>query len=164
MLNDIGIRDLEPSDLEAIVEIAVAAWTPIFAFYREVMGEELFAAACPNWREEKARQVRAACDPQSRAMVCVAEKGGQVVGFITFYADDASRIGEIGNNAVHPDFQGMGIGARMYQHIFDRLKKLGMRFVKVGTGGDPSHAPARRAYEKAGFSIRLPGVEYYRKL
>lgn len=164
VMRDIVIRDLKSTDVEVIAEIAVAAWTPIFAFYRQTLGEELFEAACPNWQEEKARQVRLACDPQNRAMVCVAEKEGQVVGFITFYANDASRIGEIGNNAVHPDFQGMGIGTRMYQHIFDRLGRLGMRFVKVSTGGDPSHAPARRAYEKAGFSIQLPSVEYYRKL
>ncbi|MBW2097118.1 MAG: GNAT family N-acetyltransferase [Deltaproteobacteria bacterium] len=128
------------------------------------MGEDLFAAACPDWRKEKARQVRAACDPAHPALVCVAEKEGQVVGFITFHANDASRIGEIGNNAVRPDFQSAGIGTRMYEHVFERLRRLGMRFVKVGTGGDPAHAPARRAYEKAGFSIQLPSVTYYRAL
>ena len=73
-------------------------------------------------------------------------------------------IGEIGNNAVHPDLRGQGIGPRMYQYAFDRLRERGMRYVKVGTGGDPAHAPARRAYEKAGFTIQLPGVEYYREL
>jgi hypothetical protein len=39
-----------------------------------------------------------------------------------------------------------------------------MRFAKVHTGLDPSHAPARRAYEKAGFTTQLPTVDYYRKL
>ena len=31
-------------------------------------------------------------------------------------------------------------------------------------GGDPSHAPARRAYEKVGFSVHLPSIYMYRKL
>ena len=162
-MEDILIRDLEPPDAETIVRIAVAAWEPIFAYFRQAMGAELFAAACPNWQQEKARQVRAACRPDSSPGVCVAEKDGRVVGFITFCAK-GSGIGEIGNNAVHPDFQGQGIGTRMYQHVFQRLRERGMRFVKVHTGGDPAHAPARRAYEKAGFDIQLPTVDYYRKL
>ena len=164
MSNDTIIRDLEPADVEAVVAIAVAAWEPIFAFFRHTLGEELFTAAHPDCRVEKARQVRAVCDPRSGAMICVAEQSGRVVGFATFYVNDVSRIGEMGNNAVHPDFQGMGIGSSMYQHIFKVLKKAEMRFVRVRTGGDPSHAPARGAYEKAGFSIEIPHVEYYRRL
>jgi len=164
MAKDVVIRDLEPSDVEAIVEIAVAAWEPIFASFRQILGDELFAARCPDWREDKARQVRTACEPGSRARVCVAERDGRIVGFITFYPNEISCIGEIGNNAVHPDFQGQGIGTRMYEHVFERFRALGMRFARVHTGLDPSHAPARRAYEKAGFSIQLPMVDYYRKL
>jgi ribosomal protein S18 acetylase RimI-like enzyme len=168
-MNDLTLRALQPADVETIVAIAVAAWRPIYAFYQQEMGDDLFAAACPNWPEEKARQVRAACDsacgPQaSNVLVGVAETDGRPVGFVTFYADERSGIGEIGNNAVHPDLRGQGIGPRMYQYAFDRLRERGMRYVKVGTGGDPAHAPARRAYEKAGFTIRLPGVEYYRGL
>lgn len=161
---DITIRELQPSDVEAVVEIAVAAWSSIYSFYRRVMGEDLFAAAHPCWQEEKAGQVSRACNPDSGVTVCVAEREGQIVGFITFLADYASGIGEIGNNAVHPDFQGQGIGARMYEHALDQLKAGGMRFAKVGTGLDPAHAPARRAYEKVGFSIQLASVEYYRRL
>ena len=164
MSDRIVIRDLEPTDVEAIADIAVAAWVPIFAYYREAMGEELFALACPDWQEDKAGQVRRACEPDHPAMVCVATSDGCVVGFATYYANRASGIGEIGNNAVHPDFQGRGIATRLYSHVFARLRELDVRFVKVGTGGDPAHAPARRAYERAGFSIRLPHVEYYRKL
>lgn len=52
----------------------------------------------------------------------------------------------------------------MYAYAFARLRERGMRYVRVSTGGDPAHAPARRAYEKAGFVIGLPGVEYHREL
>ena len=157
------IRDLAPADVEAVVEIAVAAWEPIFASFREIFGEDLFALACPNWQEAKARQVRTACEAPEQANVCVAELDGRVVGFATCYAK-GSGVGEIGNNAVHPGFQHRGIAQRLYARAFERLEALGMRFVEVSTGGDPSHAPARRAYEKAGFEIRLPKVTYYRKL
>ena len=164
MADDTVIRDLEPGDVEAAVAIAVAAWEPIYAQFRQILGDEIFETLYPDGLEEKGRQVREACKPGARGVVCVAEKDSQVVGFITFYPDVRPGLGEIGNNAVHPDHQGQGIGPRMYRHAFDRFRELGMRFVKVGTGLDPSHAPARRAYEKAGFDIQLPSVTYYRKL
>jgi len=161
---EIAIRDLEPGDVEAVVAIAVAAWEPIFAQYRQTTGDELFAAAWPNWREKKADAVRRACEPDSPMMVCVAQRGDEAVGFITFRVNEQSGIGEIGNNAVRPDCQGHGVGTAMYRHVLDRMRALGMRFAKVHTGLDPSHAPARAAYEKAGFDIKVPSVNYYRKL
>jgi len=164
MVYDLAIRDVRSTDAEAIADIAIAAWNPIYAFYRQTLCDELFAAVHPKWQQEKARPVRTGCDPHSEAMVCVAEKQGCVVGFITLYADTASGIGELGNNAVHPDFQGMGIGTRMYRYVFARLRQLGMGFVKVSTGGDPAHAPARRAYQKPGFCVGIPSIEYYRRL
>jgi ribosomal protein S18 acetylase RimI-like enzyme len=163
-MDELVIREVKPEDIEAACDIAVAAWEPIFVSFRRMMGDELFALACRDWQQRKAQQVREACQGVQGAMAAVAELDGRVVGFVTFYAHDASRIGEISNNAVHPRFQGRGIAPTMYEHVCARLRELGMLYVKVSTGGDPGHAPARRAYEKAGFSIRLPGIEYYRKL
>jgi ribosomal protein S18 acetylase RimI-like enzyme len=166
----IEIRPLTPSDVDAVVEIAVAAWEPIYAFYRDTMGDDLFLSAHPNWRREKEQQVRRGCAPAPYAMAAVAEvpagsgRPVKVIGFVTCYIHATTGIGEIGNNAVHPDWQGQGIAPRLYEYAFERLRERGMRYVKVGTGGDPAHAPARRAYQKAGFEIALPGVEYYREL
>lgn len=159
------IRELKPGDVDVIADIAVAAWTPIYAQFRDIMGEELFSALYPDWKGRKAGQVRRACEPDAGGYVYVAEKQGKVVGFVTFYViDEKAKIAEIGNNAVHPDYQRQGIGSSMYRFVFARMKEAGVRFVKVGTGGDISAAPARAAYEKVGFSIKLPHVTYYRKL
>ena len=38
------------------------------------------------------------------------------------------------------------------------MKSSGMQVATVATGGDPSHAPARRAYEKSGFNVQIPSV------
>ena len=38
-----------------------------------------------------------------------------------------------------------------------------MKLAVVGTGGDEGHAPARRSYEKAGYT-GLPLVRYYQEL
>jgi GNAT superfamily N-acetyltransferase len=163
-LEGLSIRDLKAGDAETLAQMAVDAWRPIYASYRGILGDDLFTAAFPNWEEKKAGQIRTACAEGSRASVYVAEKGGQIVGFVTFYLDQSTNVGEIGNNAVSPDWQGQGIGTAMYERVFEALRSRGVRVVKVGTGGDPSHAPARRAYEKAGFTASLPSVTYYRKL
>jgi GNAT superfamily N-acetyltransferase len=164
MSDELIIREVRPEDTEAVVAIAVAAWAPIFASFRRIQGEPLFTAAHPDWRKDKGEQVRRACEHPEKSHVHVAELAGRVVGFITFYPKAETRIAEIGNNAVHPDFQGRGIGARMYEYVFEKMRQMGMRFVEVHTGGDPGHAPARRAYEKVGFDIQLPTVTYWRRL
>lgn len=51
----------------------------------------------------------------------------------------------------------------MFQHVLAEMKAKGMKMVDVTTGGDSSHAPARRTYEKCGFTA-LPLVKYYKVL
>ena len=163
-MEGLSIRDLRAGDAETLAQMAVEAWRPIYASYRGILGDDLFTAAFPNWEEKKAGQIRTACAEGSRASVYVAEKGGQIVGFVTFYLDQSTKVGEIGNNAVSPDWQGQGIGTAMYERGFENLRSRGARAVRVGTGGDASHAPARRAYEKVGFNAQIPSVEFYRLL
>jgi ribosomal protein S18 acetylase RimI-like enzyme len=165
-VSDILIRDVRPDDVDAIVSIAVEAWRPIYAFYRETLGDELYGTAYPDALKRKGEQVRRACGRDSGMSVLVAELDGRVAGFVTFRADVVPGMGEIGNNAVHPGFRGRGIGGMLYERVFEELRRLGQTAVKVGTGGegDPAHVPARRAYEKAGFDRKLPGVTYFRRL
>ena len=158
------IRPFSDPDLDSVLEIAVAAWTPVFASFRRILGSRVFGSVFPEWQAEKKRQVEAACRGEHGANVCVVELDGKVVGLISYYLNRHTGIGEIGNNAVSPEHQGSGIGTAMYQHVLAKMKEGGMRCAKVSTGGDSSHAPARRAYEKAGFSQALPGVDYYKEL
>ncbi len=47
----------------------------------------------------------------------------------------------------------------------ERIRQAaGMRVATVTTGGDPKHAAAHRAYEKAGFDVQIPSVWLCRKL
>jgi hypothetical protein len=52
----------------------------------------------------------------------------------------------------------------MYEFVVAQMRAAGMRVATVSTGGDPSHAPARRAYEKAGFNVGIPSVWLCQKL
>ena len=159
-----SIRPFSGADLDGVLNMAVTAWTPIFASFRRILGPRVFETAWPKCKAEKKRQVEAACRGEQGAEVYVVELDGRVVGFISYYLNRQTGIGEIGNNAVDPQYQGTGIGTMMYKHVLARMKEDGMRCAKVCTAGDPSHAPARRAYEKAGFSRALPKIEYYKEL
>jgi hypothetical protein len=52
----------------------------------------------------------------------------------------------------------------MYEFVMERMKQGGMAVATVGTGGDPGHLPARRAYEKAGFGPAVPSLYLYKLL
>lgn len=170
MAEDILLRTVAPDEItdalrEALVALSVAAWEPIYMRYRETMGEALFTTLYPDWRENKAGHIRHALDGQHEPGLAVAECDGAIVGFVTWYLHvHAEVVGEIGNNAVSPDYQGRGIAPRLYAVALDAMRAAGMRYACVGTGLDPAHAPARRAYEKAGFAIAIPSVEYYCEL
>ena len=158
------IRPACPEDLPRIKEIALRAWEPIYAGYQDRMGDELFSLLWPaGWEEAKANEI--ADHFQRYPEQClVTELDGRIVGFITFVLKRKQKIGEIGNNAVDPDYQGRGIGVAQYRHVLQLFRKHGMAYAEVGTGLDEAHAPARAAYEKVGFTLMIPIGRYYRKL
>ena len=49
------------------------------------------------------------------------------------------------------------------RHSLDWFENAGMSIVMVETGGDAGHAPARRSYEAAGFTL-LPVARYFKAL
>jgi len=157
------IRPGNASDLQAVVEIAKTAWEKVYAGYKEQIGEELFNGFYSKWKDIKASEI---CDSvmSGKWRLYVTEKDGEIAAFITIMINKEEKTGIIGNNAVHPKFQGLGLGTKQYNYVLDVMKNEGVLYAKVTTGGDEAHAPARRAYEKAGFSAKIPSVTYYMKL
>jgi GNAT superfamily N-acetyltransferase len=97
----------------------------------------------------------------------VAEQSGRPVGFAAVALHDGdgpeTASGQIEMLAVDPDHQRQGIADALIAFALDQMRMAGVRLAVVGTGGDPGHAPARRAYEKAGFTA-LPLVRYYQAI
>ena len=157
------IRPYRPADLATVVDIANRAWQPIYDMYLETYGEPLFSTVIPDRTTCKGAQVEAHCQAHpDRIFVC--EEEGSVVGFVTFRLNERDGVGEIGNNAVDPDCGLKGIGQQLYRAALDSFRARGMAFAKVGTGLDWAHAPARRAYERAGFNISHQNVTYWQEL
>lgn len=158
------IRAYAPSDLPILHTIRAAAFAPVFASFRSIVGPEIAALGLAAAEQEQADLLDTIAKSYSDHTIAVAEIGVVIAGFVSWKTDDTTKIGEITLNAVHPHHGGKGIGTALYQHALAALKSAGMQLATVGTGSDPSHAPARRAYGKVGFSVGLPSVYLYRRL
>jgi ribosomal protein S18 acetylase RimI-like enzyme len=155
----VRIRPFEPEDALVLEQIRQAAFAPVFASFREILGEEIYRRAQAHEDEKQGALLTSLLREDSGWEVyCAQDAGGEVVGFVSLQLDADRLVGEIGLNAVHPEHAGKGIGTSLYQHCVERMKAAGMRVATVATGGDPSHAPARRAYVKAGFDVEFPNV------
>lgn len=158
------IRGFQEADLEALQQIRAAAFAPIFRALREIVGPAISDVAFAAAETEQAALLAKLCAPTSPAQLFVAVIEARIVGFVAMSLDRDTKVGEIGLNAVHPDHAGQGIGTEMYDFVLRKMTDAGMRAATVGTGGDPSHAPARRAYRKAGFGPAVPSLWMYRTL
>jgi ribosomal protein S18 acetylase RimI-like enzyme len=158
------IRAVKADDQPLLDGVRQAAFAPIFASFRSILGDDLYELA--QAREDAAQEALfvSLLAPESGWEVYAAEIAGTVVGFVSLQLNHETHVGEIGLNAVHPDHAGKGVGTAMYDFAIARMKAAGLRVATVATGGDPSHAPARRAYEKAGFMVHIPSVWLCRKL
>jgi len=158
-MDEFIICKAEQADIEAACEIAVEAWTPIREVFRRELGDELYEAYFTDWQTAKKKAVT---QELLSGRGYVTKQNGKVVAFISYRME--GNKGVIGTNAVSPEARGHGLGTKQYEFVFDRMREEGAEFVSVHTGGDDGHAPARRAYEKAGFQEFLPSRVYYKKL
>ena len=163
LIDELTIGPAREEEMEEICAIAKAAWEPIHDAMVSTVGEDLHASLSGDWRSIKAEQIRNQFR-QNPDWVLAVRDGQSVAGFVTFAIDEKKSLGTIRNNAVNPDYQGRGIGTAMYRYVLDLFRKAGMAYASVTTGLDPGHAPARKAYERAGFDLRREDVTYYKLL
>ncbi len=165
MMNSaLRMRAFESTDVERVLEICRMAFAPIFEGFRQNVGAELFDRFYSESADRQIDDLRSACETAGDETIFVAEWVDDVVGFVTLSMSANESVGEIGLNAVHPDFGCRGIGRAMIEFALARMKERGIVAVKVATGGDRSHAAARRTYEKAGFTSAVPSVTMFKLL
>ncbi len=143
------IRQFQVSDIEAVVQLSLRAWAPVFASIRVAMHPELYERSYPDGWEASQRQcVEDACRETDG---WTAVDGGEILGYVAIKTDAESKVGEIYLIAVDPAAQGRGIASQLTEFAVDRMKEAGMEVAMVETGADPGHEAARKTYEKAGF-------------
>lgn len=162
----VPIRPLADPDIPAVVDLSLRAWTPVFESFRTAMGEAVYRHLYPDWRAMQAAAVEGVLR-DAGARTWVADDAGRVAGFVSVVHHDETHgepnSSEIEMIAVDPDAQRRGIADALISHAVERMREHGSVLAVIGTGGDPGHAPARAAYEKAGFRP-FPQVRYYKML
>lgn len=158
------MRRARADDQPRLEEIRQAAFAPIFASFRSILGDNIYELTQAREDESQGQLLVSMLASESGWEVYVAEDASRVVGFVAIRLNHETHVGEIGLNAVHPCHADQGVGTRMFKFALAQMREAGMRVATVATGGDPSHAPARRAYEKAGFSVHIPSMWLYHKL
>ncbi len=90
-----------------------------------------------------------------RGYCFMAYMNEELVGVFVLIQTD-SEIYEIVNIVVKEEYQGRGVGKKLIQEAIDEAKKLGARFIEIGTGN--SSILQLRLYQKSGF--RIIGIDH----
>lgn len=148
---------------EEVLALSMRAWATVMPQLRDAVPGFVHHAFYPDgWETRQYADLAAVLDGEPEH-VDVAIVAGRVAGWICTRLHPADRMGEVYVLAVDPPRQREGVGTALLEHSFARARAAGMAMVMVETGGDPGHAPARAAYEGAGF-VRWPVARYFRPL
>ncbi len=114
-----------------------------------------------DWKTRKAGHIdddAAAC-PEG---CFVAERGGEILGYITLRLDRLNARGRIPNLAVVEAARGLGLGRRLIQHALDFMRSEGMQIAQIETMA--SNAIGQHLYPGCGFEEVGRQVHYAMRL
>lgn len=114
-----------------------------------------------DWKERKADHIDD--DVLQGPEGCfVAERGAEILGFITTRIDHVNARGRIPNMAVVESARGLGLGRRLIQHALDYMRDQGMKLAQIETMA--SNAIGQHLYPSCGFEEVARQVHYAMKL
>ncbi|NET40125.1 MAG: GNAT family N-acetyltransferase [Cyanothece sp. SIO1E1] len=155
---ELTFRKPKPTDLPVLEDIRTRAFAPIFESFRKILGDFVYDTAQRHEDEQQSQVLADMFNDKSEWTLYVVELNQQILGFTSIHLNSSTGVGEIGLNAVDPSQSGKGMGTQMYNYAISEMRKSGMKVAVVATGGDDSHAAARRAYEKSGFNVSIPSL------
>ncbi len=139
----IGVRRAENGDAESITAVHDAAWR--YAYDGIIPPKELariVARRGPRWWDRAIRRGTA---------ILVIEVGGKICGYATFGPNRARNLaqkGEIYEIYLMPEYQGIGLGTRLFLAARKELARFGFDTVVVWALADNENAC--RFYRNAG--------------
>lgn len=162
-MQDIEIVPFEPARKQAVIDLTIEAWTPVFARTQADVPRFVYDAFYPHgWEHRQTADVAALLDAEPEN-IWLAVMGEDLAGYIGIRIHPDDRMGEIYIIAVSPAHQRKGIGRQLMQFAEQQIQVSGMTMIMVETIGDSGHAPARRAYEAFGFEP-WPVARYFKPL
>lgn len=159
----VEIKPYASEQRAAVLELSVRAWAPVFPLTRSAVPEFVYDSFYPDgWRARQLADMALVLDEEP-GNVDLAFDGEALAGWACTRLHPEDHMAELHVLAVDPHRQRQGVGSALMGRVYDRARAAGMRMVMVETGGDPGHAPARAAYESAGFE-RWPVARYFKEL
>ena len=157
--DDLLIRPARYEDKDAVKEITKLAFEPVTV---TKMQEKYFGLELGDtpWHVYKNRDVDYIFEHRLDQVV-VCEKNNEIVGYATAIYNHEKMIAEIGNNAVHPDYQGQGIGKAMQREIARRMLEDGFERFEVQTLS--CDIAAQKVYEKLGYERITENIIYLKE-
>ncbi|WP_048647332.1 GNAT family N-acetyltransferase [Nitratireductor soli] len=150
----IDIRRAEPRDAEAVAEVHDSAWRGAYAGiipYRAL--SRMIGRRGPKWWSNAIRR---------SATVLVIEIGGEIAGYATLGRNRARELkqeGEIYELYLRPEYQGVGLGSRLFKAAREMLSAHGLKGLVVWALEDNGNALA--FYAGAGGRDVAEGVEVF---
>lgn len=89
----------------------------------------------------------------------VARENGLLLGCAALKRLD-DRHGEVKSMRTIPGARGRGVGTTLLRHLLSEARRLGYVRLSLETGANDFFAPARRFYERHGFTYTQPFAEY----
>jgi len=124
------IRRYCPTDLETLRQITVICFEHVSI--DKNIEDHFGIVGGVDWKTRKALHIDVDAEANPNG-IFVAEIEDKVVGYITTRIDIITKIGQIPNLAVLPDFQQKGLGQQLIQVALDYFKAEGMAIAKIET-------------------------------
>ena len=153
------IRRYCPTDLETLRQITVICFEHVSI--DKNIEDHFGIVGGVDWKTRKALHIDVDAEANPNG-IFVAEIEDKVVGYITTRIDIITKIGQIPNLAVLPDFQQKGLGQQLIQVALDYFKAEGMAMAKIETLAQ--NPVGTTFYPKMGFAEVARQIHYVQSL
>ena len=124
------IRRYRESDLETLCQITIVCFEGVSV--DKNIEDRFGIIAGVDWKERKRAHIDhdASRNPDG---IFVAEVNGQIAGYVTTDFNRKTKIGDITNLAVSPEFQRRGLGRLLLETALTYLQQAGMLQARIAT-------------------------------
>jgi ribosomal protein S18 acetylase RimI-like enzyme len=155
----VTIRHYRTDDLHVLRRITVDSFGSVAL--DQMLEERLGQWNERDWRARKADHIDEDCTLNPDGCF-VAERDGEILGYVTTRIDPINSKGRIPNLAVVEKARGLGLGRRLIHHALDYFREQGIKVALIETMA--SNVVGQNLYPSCGFQEIGRQVHYAMRL
>ena len=155
----VHIRLARPEELPVLRHITVESFSGVSL--DQLLEQKLGRWSDRDWKARKADHIDDDLAQQPDGCF-VAERDGEILGYITVRLDHRNHRGRIPNLAVVEAARGLGLGRRLIVHAVDFMRAQGMKVAQIETMATNAVGP--HLYPSCGFEEVARQVHFAMKL